>query len=60
MGEEVGVDKDGVGRDESGIVLEEERGGDLGDFADDLVGGFLFGDKLGFGLVFFSFEGGGL
>ena len=29
VGEEVGVNEDGVGRDEGGVVLEEERGGDL-------------------------------
>ena len=30
VGEEIGVDEDGVGRDEGGVVLEEEGGGDLG------------------------------
>lgn len=30
VGEEVGVDEDGVGRHESRVVLEEEGGGDLG------------------------------
>ena len=34
MGEEIGIDKDGVWGDESGVGLEEEGGGDLGDFAD--------------------------
>lgn len=29
MGEEVGVDEDGVGWGEGGVVLEEEGGGDL-------------------------------
>ena len=29
MREEVGVDEDGVGRDESGVVLEEKGSGDL-------------------------------
>lgn len=32
--EEIGVDEHGVGRDQGGVVLVEERGGDLGDFAD--------------------------
>ena len=54
MGEEVGVDKDRVGWDKAGVVGEEEGGGDLRDFAHDFVGGFLLGDELGFGLIFFS------
>ena len=42
MGEEVCVEKDGVGRGEGGIVLEKEGRGDLGDFADDFSSfGFL-------------------
>ena len=36
MGEEVGVNEDGVGRSQSGVVLEEEGGGDLRDFANDV------------------------
>jgi len=34
VGEEIGVDEDRVWRDEGGIGLEEERGGNLGNFAD--------------------------
>ena len=56
VGEEVGVDQDGVGGDERVVVREEEGRGDLGDFADDLGGRFLLGDELGFGLVLFSKE----
>jgi len=43
--EEVRVDEDGVGGTEGGVVLEEEGGRDLGDFADDF---WTFGFFLGF------------
>ena len=57
MGEEVGVDENGVGGDKGGVVLEEERGRDLGDFADDFVAfGFFPGFKFAFVLVLFSGE----
>ena len=61
VAEEIGVDEDGVRRDQGRVVLVEERGGYLGDFADD-VGffgeGFLFYEGLGcFFLVGFSVIG---
>jgi hypothetical protein len=37
MGEEVGVDEDGVGGNEGGVVLEEEGGGYLGSKRMSLV-----------------------
>ena len=48
VGEEIGVDEDGVGRDECRVVLVEEGGGDLRDFADELV---VSGLSFGFGLL---------
>jgi len=48
--DEVGIYEEGVGRLEGGIVLEEERGGDLGDFAG---GGGWFGfEELFFDVLF--------
>ena len=44
VGEEVGVEEDGVRGLEGGVVLEEEGGWGLGDLADDLVGGRFFGE----------------
>ena len=53
--EEVGVDEDTVGRAEGGVGLEEERGGDLGNFALGLFGGeFLFGFEVAGVLVLLS------
>lgn len=65
VGEEVRVDEDGVGRDEGGVVLEEEGRGDLGametsgsdcvgeteqvHFADDFI---AFGFSLAFYFAF--------
>ena len=59
VAEEIGVDEDGVRGDEGGVVLVEERGGDLGDFADDvrLGFGFLLEGLGGFFLVVFSLRG---
>lgn len=55
MREEVGVDENGVGRDEGSVILEEEGGGNLGDFADDFVAfGCFLGLELAFVLVLFS------
>jgi len=55
VGEEICVDEDGVGRFQSGVVLEEEGGGDLGDFADYLFASVRFGGfGLGEELVFFE------
>ena len=59
VAEEVGVDEDRIRRDEGRVVLVEERGGYLWDFADD-VGfgfGFLFEGLGGFFLVVFSVRG---
>ena len=53
--EEVGVDEDAVGRAEGGIGLEEECGGDLGNFAFCLFGGeFLLGFEVAGVLVLLS------
>lgn len=53
--EEVGVDKDGVGRGEGGVVLKEEGGRDLRDFADYFVAfGFFFGFDFAFVLILLS------
>ena len=53
--EEVGVDKHAVGGPEGSVGLEEERGGDLGDFAfGDFDGGFLFGFEVARVLVLLS------
>ena len=51
VGEKVCVDEDGVRGLEGGVVLEEEGGGDLGDFADDFVALGLFGCYFCFLLV---------
>ena len=57
VAEEIGVDEDGVGRDEGGVVLVEEGGGYLGDLAGEarvLGEGFGFERLAGFFLVVFS------
>lgn len=44
VGEEVGVEEDGIGRLEGAVVLEEEGCGRLGNLADHLVRGGGFGE----------------
>ena len=52
--QEIGIDEDRVWGYERGVMLVEERGGDLGDLADDLsvFGGLLLCFCEGRGLVF--------
>ena len=55
--EEVGIDQDAVGWAEGGVGLEEERGGDLWDFAFGLFGGeFLFRFEVAGVLVLLSVD----
>lgn len=55
MREEVGVDEDGVGRGEGGVVLKKQGGRDLRDFANYFVAfGFFLSFDFAFVLVLLS------
>lgn len=55
MGEEVGVDENGVGWCEGGVVGEEHLGGCLGDFADEFAAGGFGAGVVEFGLLVLVF-----
>lgn len=57
MREEIGVHEHGVWRNEGGVVLEEEGGGDLWNLAHDFIASALLSSN-DFGLVFILFEAG--